>query len=69
MQKFNIGGVIGLADGTHISILRPAKEVEFVYFAVRKSCHTKNVQIVSQTYSYAHIVNYFYYYYLIGMRL
>lgn len=54
MQKFNIGGVIGLVDGTHISILQPKKAVEFVYYAVRKKAHTKNVQIVSNRQIYLH---------------
>lgn len=39
-------GVIGLVDGTHILIKKPSEEVEHVYFAVRKSSHSKNVQVV-----------------------
>ena len=46
-EKFNIPGVIGLIDGTHITIKKPPVDVEHVYYATRKSCHTKNVQIVS----------------------
>lgn len=45
-QKHGIPGVIGLVDGTHISIKKPKKKVEFVYYATRKSSHTKNVQVV-----------------------
>ena len=40
-------GVIGLVDGTHISIRKTNVDVEHVYYAVRKASHTKNVQIVS----------------------
>lgn len=39
-------GVIGLIDGTHILIKKPAIDVEHVYYAVRKSAHSKNVQVV-----------------------
>lgn len=40
-------GCIGLVDGTHIVIKKPKNTVEHTYYSVRKSCHTKNVQIVS----------------------
>lgn len=40
-------GVIGLIYGTHICIKKPPKNVEHVYYAIRKSTHTKNVQVVS----------------------
>lgn len=46
-EKFEMPGVIGHVDGTHISIKRPKFDVEHVYYAVRKSAHTKNVQVVS----------------------
>lgn len=34
-------------NGTHISIKKQKLEVEQAYYAVRKACHTLNVQIVS----------------------
>lgn len=40
-------GVIGCVDGTHVHIISPEKFREHVYYSVRKSSHTKNVQIVS----------------------
>lgn len=45
-------GVIGVIDGTHILIKSPKKEVEHVYYAIRKSAHSKNVQVVIYTYRY-----------------
>lgn len=45
--EMGMPGCIGLIDGTHICIKGPRKNVEHVYYSVRKSCHTKNVQIVS----------------------
>lgn len=45
-EKFAMPGVIGIVDGTHISIKKPSANVEHVYYAVRKARHTKNVQIV-----------------------
>lgn len=52
-DKFTMPGVIGLVDGTHISIKKPDNEVECVYYAVRKAAHTKNVQVVGYLkYSY-----------------
>ena len=45
--KYGMPRIIGVVDGTHISIKKPNVDIEHVYYAVRKSSHTKNVQIVS----------------------
>ncbi|XP_055707853.1 putative nuclease HARBI1 [Phlebotomus papatasi] len=46
-ERFGIPGIIGLIDGTHILIKRPPNNIEHAYYAVRKSSHSKNVQIIS----------------------
>lgn len=45
-RKYGIPGVIGCIDCTHVVIKKPSRNVEHVYYAVRKSAHTKNVQMV-----------------------
>lgn len=45
-ERFQLPGVIGLIDCTHATMIAPKREEEHVYFSVRKSCHTKNVQII-----------------------
>lgn len=54
-ERFGMPGVIGLIDCTHVSIIRPAKETEQSFYAVRKASHTKNVQIVSLKWNYNNI--------------
>lgn len=44
-QQFNIPGVIGAIDCTHVAILSPSKDVEHVYLN-RKGYHSKNVQLI-----------------------
>lgn len=44
-QQFNIPGVIGAIDCTHVAILSPPKDVEHVYLN-RKGYHSKNVQLI-----------------------
>ena len=45
MERFNVPGVIGFVDGTHIAITKPKVDVEHQYMN-RKGYHSKNVQIV-----------------------
>ncbi|KAJ3640756.1 hypothetical protein Zmor_027299 [Zophobas morio] len=45
MERFNVPGVIGFVDGTHIAITKPKVDVEHQYMN-RKGYHSKNVQII-----------------------
>lgn len=52
LEKFNIGGVIGIIDGTHVAIIAPPVADEenppAVYYN-RKGFYSINVQIVNKT--------------------
>ncbi|KAJ3649496.1 hypothetical protein Zmor_021236 [Zophobas morio] len=45
MERYNVPGVIGFVDGTHIAITKPTLNIEHQYLN-RKGFHSKNVQIV-----------------------
>lgn len=44
-QKFNIPGVIGCVDGTHIKIMAPKEEVKHLYYN-RKGFYSLNAMMV-----------------------
>ncbi|XP_063915466.1 putative nuclease HARBI1 [Zophobas morio] len=45
MERFNLPGVIGFVDGTHVAILNPGRDREHQYLN-RKGYHSKNVQLI-----------------------
>lgn len=45
MESYNLPGIIGAVDGTHVAIVKPTGDVEHAYYN-RKMFHSKNVLIV-----------------------
>jgi hypothetical protein len=43
-EKYQIPGVVGCVDGTHVALVRPSRDEE--QFFNRKHYHSRNVQIV-----------------------
>lgn len=55
-QKFNVPGVIGVVDGTHVALSAVPNEIE-IPFVNRKQFHSINVQIICDTRLYITNIN------------